>query len=80
MHIFDLAHLEAEVKAPAGPAAFVIPDVDLLPEEARSKIKEVARLQRPLAAGLEFPARKNRTREPESAEHEYEKPGKYKIL
>lgn len=73
-------------------ADFVIPDTDLIPDEVRSKIKKWSDYIDYWAVDFDFQhdtfmnqwqayrTRKNRKLDLESAEHEYEKPGKYKIL
>jgi adenine-specific DNA-methyltransferase len=71
---------------------FVIPDTDLIPEEVRSKIRKWSDYIDYWAVDFDFQhdtfmnqwqayrTRKNRKLDLESAEHEYEKKGKYQVL
>lgn len=73
-------------------ADFVIPDTDLIPEEVRSKIKKWSDYIDYWAVDFDFQhdtfmnqwqayrTRKNRKLDLESAEHEFDAPGKYKVL
>jgi adenine-specific DNA-methyltransferase len=73
-------------------ADFVIPDTDLILEEVRSKIRKWSDYIDYWAVDWDFQhdtfmnqwqayrTRKNRKLELESAEHEFDRPGKYKIL
>lgn len=71
---------------------FVIPDTDLIPEEVRGKIRKWSDYIDYWAVDFDFQhdtfmnqwqayrTRKNRKLDLESAEHEYEKKGKYQVL
>jgi|SRR5680860_1313079 len=71
---------------------FVIPDTDLIPDEVRGKIRKWSDYIDYLAVDWDFQhdtfmnqwqayrTRKNRKLDLESAEHEYDKPGRYRIL
>jgi adenine-specific DNA-methyltransferase len=73
-------------------ADFVIPDTDLIPEEVRSKVRKWSDYIDYWAVDFDFQhdtfmnqwqayrTRKRRLLDLESAEHEYDKPGKYEVL
>ena len=97
VHFFELAYLEATIKSTKLTAQvalqdFVIPNTELIPDEARSKVKKWSdyidywavdwdfRNDTFMQGWVAYRTRKERALTRVSDPHTYEKPGKYRVL
>ena len=98
VRFFELAYLEAEIKqkkkltAEVALKDFVIPNTELIPDEARSKVKKWSdyidywavdwdfRNDTFMQGWVAYRTRKERALTRVSDPHTYEKPGKYRVL
>lgn len=98
VHFFELAYLEIEVKTPKKSTAsvtlkdFVIPNIELIPDEIRSKIKKWSdyidywavdwdyQNDTFMQSWVTYRTRKDRTLLLTSDPHTYKNPGSYRIL